>query len=154
MHERAQPAEHVGVGVGHDAVAEVEDVARAAGRAREHVERRRLDPLPRPEEDGAVEVALHAAVVADRSQPQSSGIRQSSPITSPPASRICSSSVAVPVPKWIVGHVDRGEDARRVRLHELLVVRRRERADPRVEELDHVGAGAHLRPRRSARRRR
>ena len=36
-------------------------------------------------------------------QPVSSGIRQSSPITSPPAAAISSSRVAVPVPKWIVG---------------------------------------------------
>ena len=86
-------------------------------------------------------------------QPQSSGIRQSSPITSPPASRIGSSSVAVPVPKWIVGH----STASRIRAEygcELLVVGRRERADPRVEELDHVGAGAHLRGDVRARRRR
>jgi hypothetical protein len=36
-------------------------------------------------------------------QPRASGIRQSSPMTSPPASAIAARSVAVPVPKWIVG---------------------------------------------------
>ena len=40
--------------------------------------------------------------------------------------------------------VDGGEDARRVGLHELLVVGRRQRADPGVEELDHVGSRPHL----------
>ena len=48
-------------------------------------------------------------------------------------------------------HVDRGEDARGVRRDELLVVGGRERADPRVEELDHVGAGRAPARRRSAR---
>ena len=146
VHERAQPAEHVGIGVGHDAVAEVEDVARPAGRAREHVERRRLDPLPRPEEDGAVEVALHAAVVADLLP---------APVERDPP--VEPDHVAARVAHLLEQRrragaevdrraVDRGEDARRVRLHELLVVLRRERSDPRVEELDHVGARAHLRP--------
>ena len=115
-----------------------------AGGAREHVERRRLDALPRAEEHAPSRFPCTPRSSPTASQPQSSGIRQSSPITSPPASRICSSSVAVPVPKWIVGQSDGGEDPRRVRLHELDVVGRRERADPGVEELDHVGAGPHL----------
>ena len=42
-------------------------------------------------------------------------------------------------------HVRRREDARGVGLDELLVVARRERADPRVEHLDDVGARARLR---------
>ena len=41
-------------------------------------------------------------------------------------------------------HVDRGEDAGRVRCDVVAIVRRREGADPRVEQLDHVRAGAHL----------
>ena len=40
--------------------------------------------------------------------------------------------------------VDGREDPRRVRLHELLVVGGRQRPDPGVEELDHVGARSHL----------
>ena len=119
-------------------------MARAAGRAGEHVERRRLDPLPRPEQDGAVEVALHAAVVADLLP---------APVERDPP--VEPDHVAARVAHLLEQRrragaevdrraVDRGEDARRVRLHELLVVRRRERADPRVEELDHVRAGAHL----------
>ncbi len=49
-----------------------------------------------------------------------------------------------PVPKWIVGT---STAARIAALHGddvLTVDPRRERAHPRVEELDHVGAGAHL----------
>ena len=38
-----------------------------------------------------------------RSQASSSGMRQSTPMTSPPASAIASSRVAVPVPKWSTG---------------------------------------------------
>ena len=41
-------------------------------------------------------------------------------------------------------HVDRFEDARAVRRDELAVVRGREHADPRVEELDHVRSCVHL----------
>ena len=120
-------------------------MARPAGSAREHVERRALDPLPRAEQERTVEVSLHAAARRrPPPSPRSSGIRQSRPITSPPASRICSSSVAVPGPEVDRRAVDRGEDARRVRLHELLVVVRRERPDPGVEDLDHVRTRAHL----------
>ena len=80
------------------------------------------------------------------SQPQSSGSRQSSPITSPPAraSARSSSSVA-PVPKWIVGASTAARIRAGVRRDELVVVRGRERPDPRVEELDHVGARLDLR---------
>ena len=48
----------------------------------------------------------------------------------------------MPVPKWIVGASTAAEDPLRVRRDELLVVVDRQRADPAVEELDHVGAGA------------
>ena len=51
----------------------------------------------------------------------------------------------MPVPKWIVGTVDGREDARRVRRDVAPVLVGREHADPRVEELDHVGARAGLR---------
>ena len=49
--ELDEPAEHVRVGLRQDAVAEVEDVARPAAGPGEHVERRRLDPLPRAEQE-------------------------------------------------------------------------------------------------------
>jgi hypothetical protein len=50
-----------------------------------------------------VEVALHGDAVADALPRVHRGVRQSTPITVPPASRWSSSSVAVPVPKWITG---------------------------------------------------
>ena len=46
-------------------MAEIEDVAGAAGGAGEHVARAGLDALPRAEQRRRIEVALHAAVVAD-----------------------------------------------------------------------------------------
>src|SRR3954470_17761446 len=63
--ERAQPSENGGVGLREDAVAEVEEVPGAARGSGEHVERRRLDPLPGAEEDGGIEIPLHAALEAD-----------------------------------------------------------------------------------------
>ena len=138
---------------GQHAVAEVEDVARpAAGAARA-----RRAPPPRRAPTGRAARAGSRFPWTPRSsptsaQPSSSGMRQSRPITSPPAAAIAGSSVAVPVPKWIVGTSTRsGEDPRRPRRDELVVVGRRERADPRVEELHDVGAGPRLR--RDVRRR-
>ena len=95
------------------AVAEVEDVARPpAGAARA-----RRAPPSRPAPTGRAAPRGRGSParrgLADRAQPSSSGIRQSSPITSPPAAAIAGSSVAVPVPKWIVGTPRRA--ARRTR---------------------------------------
>ena len=83
-----------------------------------------------------------------RSQALASGVHQSTPMTVPPASRIDSSSVAVPVPKWMTGTpvlCDVGEDVPHVGLHVLDVVGGREVAHPRVEELHGVGPGRDLR---------
>ena len=87
-----------------DAVAEVEDVAGAAARAGEDVERGRLDRSHGPRSDGRVEVALHRPLGAD-GQPAArrAATRQSRPIASPPAAAIEPSRCVVPVPKWIVG---------------------------------------------------
>ncbi len=104
MDELDQAAEVVGVGGREDAVAEVEDVTGPAAGAGEDVEGGRLDPLPRAEQDGRVEVALHRVAPGRPAiQPPSSGTRQSRPIASPPAAAIAPSRCAVPVPKWIVG---------------------------------------------------
>ena len=106
----------------------------------EDVARRRLDPLPRPEQHGRVEVALHAAVVADL---RPAAVERDPPVE---ADHVAAGLGHRAQQRRRAGaevdrrHVDRGEDPRRVRRDELLVVRRRERADPRVEELDHVGA--------------
>ena len=68
--------------------------------------------------------------------------RQSRPITSPPAAAIVPSRCAVPVPKWIVGTSTRLEDRAPSTARRTPRSRRREGADPGVEELDRVGAGA------------
>ena len=127
-------------------MAEVEDVARPAPCAREHVERALFDAVPRAEQGCGIEVALHAAFVADDAQPRSSAMRQSS------ADHIA--SCARERAEQILRHagaevnrrnVGRVEDACGVRRDELVVVGGRERADPRVEELDHIGTGLCLR---------
>src|SRR4051812_1995792 len=65
VHELAQAAEHGRIGLRQDAVAEVEDVPRAAAGLAEHVLCGLLDALPGAEEHGRVEVALDAAVRPD-----------------------------------------------------------------------------------------
>ena len=110
----------------------------------EHVARRRSTRSHGPSSTAGSRLPWTPRSCPTSSQPRSSGMRQSRPITSPPGGGHRASSVAVPVPKWIVGHVDRGEDPRRVRRDELVVVGGREGADPGVEELDHVRAGLDL----------
>ena len=98
MDEADEAAEVVGIRLGQDAVAEVEDVAGPAFGAAQDVLRAALDPLPWPEQDRPVEIPLDSPVVPIRSQATSSGTRQSMPITSPPtvlrSSRRCASPVA------------------------------------------------------------
>ena len=125
---------------GQDAVAEVEDVARPAGGLAE--DRRRAAPggAPSRRAGARVEVALDCRDPADpsASRPRARS-RQSSPMTSPPASAIASSSAAVPVPKWIDGHVRSASRRRCRRTCGATDVRSRrgaERADPAVEELE------------------
>ena len=97
---------------GEHAVPEVEDVPGAAAGPIEHVERLGLDDLPRREEDGGVEVPLHGAVrdlrpaLVERDppvEPDHVAARRTA---------ISSRSVAVPVPKWIVGTSTAREDPR------------------------------------------
>ena len=63
IHEAAQD---VGIGLGKDAMAEVEDVARAAAGEIEDPARRLLDVRPRSEEEGRIEVALDGSVADER----------------------------------------------------------------------------------------
>ena len=86
-HVLDEPAEHVGVGLREDAVAEVEDVARAGRAAASSIARRAPDPLPRPEQDAPGRGCPARRFSPTAAQPSSSGIRQSRPITSPPAAR-------------------------------------------------------------------
>ena len=121
-------------------MAEVEDVARAAAGSVEDVVGGGLDALPRAEQDGRVEVPLDAALRADG---EPALVERDAPVE---ADRVAArgghraEQVRRPGAEVDRRHVDGGEHPRRVRGDELLVVGDREHADPRVEELDHVGA--------------
>ena len=110
----------------------------------QHVAGGRLDVLPRPEQRGGIEVSLHAAVVPDLLP---AAVERDAPVE---ADHVPSGLGHLPQEGGRPGaevdrrHVDGGEDPGRVGRGEPLVVGRRQRADPRVEDLDHVGAGAHL----------
>ena len=128
---------------GKDAVAEVEDVAGPPAGTREDVERLGLDDLPRREQHGRVEVALHRPA----GHPRPAGVERDPPVE---ADHVAAGrrhlleqgrGARAEVDRR---HVDRGEDARRVRCDVVAVVRGRERADPGVEQLDHVRARARL----------
>ena len=79
-------------------------MTRPAGGAREHVERRSLHARPRRQQHGRVEVALHAALVADD---RPAGVERDAPVepehvaAARPAAP--SSASVTPVPKWMVG---------------------------------------------------
>jgi len=66
LHERGELRQRARVGTGQDSVAEVEDVPGPAAGACQHIERSLLDALPRPQQDGGIEIALDAALVPDR----------------------------------------------------------------------------------------
>ena len=122
---------------------EVEEVPGAAARPVEHVERLRLDDLPRSEEDGGVEVPLHCAVRHLRP-----ALVERNPPVEPDhvAARRCHllqerGGTGAEMDRR---HVDCPENGGRMRGDVLAIVRGRERADPGVEHLDHVRAGARL----------
>ena len=110
-----------------------------------------LDALPRPEQDGRVEVALHAAVVPDRLPAL---VERDPPVEADHVAarrrhrRQQRRGARAEVDRR---RVDRGEDLRRPRRDELLVVGGRERADPRVEQLHDVGARRAPAPRGTSR---
>ena len=97
-----------------DAVAEVEDVAGPAAGALEHFVGRGEDAIERREQQRRIEIALDAR---DRSRcashASSSGVRQSAPITSPPASRISPRIDAGADAEVNRRHAERRERARR-----------------------------------------
>ena len=140
-----EPRERVGVRLRQHAVAEVEDVAGPTARAAQHVSRRLLDVRPRPEQDRRVEIALNAALCADR-RPRA--VELDTPVE---PDDVAAGVAHVREEPGRAGaevdrrHVDGVEHAGRVRRGELLVVGWAEDARPRVEELDHVGAGVDLR---------
>ena len=122
--------------VGQHAVAQVEDVAVAAPGALAAPAR----PCARPTSHGASSTAGSrlpcTATLAEpptRCHASSSGVRQSMPITSPPASRISGSSSPVPTPKWITGtsrSVSAVEQPAHVRQHAACGSRRRRARRP------------------------
>ena len=145
VNEPDQPAEIVGVGLREHAVAEVEDVPGPPAGAREHVERRRLDALPGPEQHRGIEVPLHRRSGA-RGEPAL--VERDAPVE---ADRVAAGGghrreqVGGAGAEVDRRHVDGREHARRIGRDELLVVGDREGADPGVEELDRVCAGRRLR---------
>ena len=85
--------------------------------------------------------------------------RQSTPITSPPASARSARIAEAPTPKWISGTPRSGRPSKMRCVwgsDELAIVVAPERAGPRVEDLERLGAGGDLRAhvRRSSNRRR
>ena len=108
--------------------------------ALEDRDRRRLDPLERPEQERGIEVPLHAAIAADPLPPL---VEPDAPVE---ADHVASGrghrleQVRGAGAEVDRRHVDGVEDSLRVRRDELLVVVPGERADPRVEELNRVRA--------------
>src|SRR5437764_283947 len=64
LDELCEPSHRLRLRVRQHSVTEIENVPRPAGRAREHIERGGLGPLPWAEQQRGIEVALHAAIVA------------------------------------------------------------------------------------------
>ena len=130
-------------------MAEVEDVPGPAAGAAQHVVHALEQALARREEQRRVEVALQRRRRRRASRrASSSGVRQSTPITLPPASRCARQQVAGAGAEVDLRHVEVGErveDAPDVRQHVLAVVGLVERADPGVEELQRLGARLDLR---------
>ena len=128
---------------GQHAVTEVEDVARPTVGAREHVECLALDDVPGSGEHGRVEVPLDGAVAGERP-----AVVEWQPPVEPDHVAARCREVAEQVrgarPEVDRRHVDGREDPAAPRRDAGAVVRRRERPDPRVEELDDVRARAHL----------
>ena len=130
------------------AVAEIEDVSRASAGASQHIVGRGEQAVVRAEQQRRIEVALDAAVVPDDRQASSSGRRQSTPMTSPPASRDVAkdrrrADAEVDRPARPMSRERRRRSAR-VRKRELAVVGAAERAGPRIEDLQRLRAGFDL----------
>ena len=144
-----EPSKRVGIGGRRHAVPQVEDVPVASVRADQHAIGLGLDHVPRrraARPDPGCPARPRPAPT--RSHATSSGVRQSTPITSPPARRISAEQLARPH-----AEVDRRdaevrqavEQPAHVREHRSLVRVRTERADPRVEHLQRLRARLDLR---------
>ena len=138
---RSQSRQGVRVGLREDTVPEIEDVAGATGH---RVEDLRVSPAHGRTTRAAtwVEVPLDSAQV----QPPTSLGRSNAPVEPDHSPRRGQVPEKVGAARTEVDrrHVDSGEDPGGVGRNELPVVLRREVADPRVEELDHVRTGVYL----------
>ena len=103
VHERRRRGQHVRVGLGHDAVTEVEDVPGRLARPRRSpaAPPSRRPPTARTARTGRGCPAGPCRGPAPAAT--SSGVRQSTPTTSAPASAMAGRSSPVPTPKWILG---------------------------------------------------
>ena len=97
--ELGESGERRRIGRRQDAVPEVEDVAGPPGDGVEDPDGRPLDAVEGPEENGRVEISLHAVVGADQGPTALDRQRQSRPITSPPAAAIEERRWVAPVAK-------------------------------------------------------
>jgi hypothetical protein len=80
-------------------MAQIENVPRTPCGPAENVRHAPLDLGDRPKQRHRIEVPLHGSIVPTMAQASSIGIRQSIPITSPPAWRMALRMAVVPVPK-------------------------------------------------------
>ena len=134
----------VRVGLRQDPVAEVEDVAVAPARALEHVERRGLEPVPRREQRGGIEVALHAPLADELP----ALVERDAPVEPDHVAVHLVEQRRGPGAEVDRRHVDRVEDARAVRRDELA------RSPPaRARRPTSRRAGSRPRPRPPARAR-
>jgi hypothetical protein len=112
----------------------------------EHVAGAGLDPIPRAEQKRRVEIALERRGPLRRAtSPSSSGYAPVEPDHVATRGGHRAQQMRGPGAEVNRRHVERREDARRVRRDELGVVGDRERAHPGVEELHDVCAGICLR---------
>ena len=144
LHEASEVG---GVGLGQDAVAEVEDVARATSGAGKYVVGTGLGYLEGSEEHGGVEVALNAVMVANAGP---RAVKGHTPIDAHQVAAYVGHEFkegSRPGSEMNGGHSKLAkllEDAAGVGHDVLLVLVGTEDADPAIEELHHLDAGLNL----------
>ena len=155
MHQVDDPREHVRIGLGEHAVAEVEDVALGGGALGEDAADLAVDDVPAGEQQRRVEVALQ------RPGPAAAGggdVQRQPPVDPDDvgaglahgAQQLAGADPEVDARQAGVGQPL--QHAGGVREHQLAVVALRERAGPGVEELHGVDAGVDLRAQERQRR--
>jgi carboxymethylenebutenolidase len=128
-------------------VAKIEDVARASGSAAEDVFRARLQFLPIGEEQNGIEIALHRALMTEASP---AIVERDTPVE---PDHVGSSlfhggqergAVGAEINDGRASFLQLPHHAGDVGEHVAAIVFHAEASDPTVENLNHVGAGAHL----------